>query len=75
MRVLQFGDFGKHIKKNTSLDVTFSTTSSATYRQIVLLKQDKYGKIYKKLVAFDLDGSSSKLQKEGAFCAVVKMKS
>lgn len=75
MRVLQFGDFGKHIKKNTILDVTFSTTSSATYRQIVLLKQDKYGKIYKKLVAFDLDEASSKLQKEGAFCAVVKMKS
>lgn len=30
---------------------------------------------YKKLVAFDLDGSSSKLQKEGTFCAVVKMES
>lgn len=75
MRVLQFGDFGKQIKKNTSLDVTFSTTSSVTSRQIVLLKQDKYGKIYKKLVAFDLDGSSSKLQKEGTFCAVVKMES
>lgn len=62
-------------QKNTSLDVTFSTTSSVTSRQIVLLKQDKYGKIYKKLVAFDLDGSSSKLQKEGTFCAVVKMES
>lgn len=64
-----------NISKNTILDVTFSTTSSATYRQIVLLKQDKYGKIYKKLVAFDLDEASSKLQKEGAFCAVVEMES
>lgn len=67
--------FWQTYQKNTSLDVTFSTTSSATYRQIVLLKQDKYGKIYKKLVAFDLDEASSKLQKEGAFCAVVKMES
>lgn len=67
--------FWQTYQKNTSLDVTFSTTSSATYRQIVLLKQDKYGKIYKKLVAFDLDGPSSKFQKEGTFCAVVKMES
>lgn len=74
MRVLQFGDFGKHIKKY-KLGCDFFNDIKRNFSTNVLLKQDKYGKIYKKLVAFDLDGSSSKLQKEGTFCAVVKMES